>query len=1519
MAAVDIDVPVDTDLEIPNQDDLEREAEGFKEQGNAFYSKKDYSEAFNYYTKAIGASPKTASYYGNRAATLMMLFRIREALEDSQQAVRLDECFMKGHLREGKCHLLLGNAMAANRCFQKVLELEPSNREALQENKTASTLLEYERMAEFGFEKRDFRKVVYCMDRALVVATACHRFKILKAECLALLGRYPEAQSVASDILRMDSTNADALYVRGLCLYYEDCIDKAVQFFVQALRMAPDHEKARLACRNAKALKAKKDEGNLAFKSCSYDAAYKLYTEALTIDPNNIKTNAKLYCNRATAGVKLRKLNEAIEDCTSAIKLDDTYIKAYLRRAQCFMNTEQYEEAVRDYEKVYQTEKTSEHKHLLKTAQLELKKSKRKDYYKVLGVGKSATEDEIKKAYRKRALMHHPDRHSAATQEVQKEEEKKFKEVGEAFTVLSDPKKKMRYDSGHDLEDEGSCDGGGPVLSSATMSAKAISEQTGKEFLYKYICTSAAVQNRFRYANATAETDWVRLAQDHPWLLTERLVVKPDQLIKRRGKLGLVGINLDLQGVQEWLKTRMMKETTVGKAKGVLKNFLIEPFVPHPQEEEFYVCIYATREGDQVLFHHEGGVEVGDVDAKAERLMVAVNEKLILASFIVGLFNLYEDLYFTYLEINPIVVTKDGVYVLDMAAKIDATADYICKAKWGDVEFPPPFGREAYPEEAYIADLDAKSGASLKLTLLNPRGRIWTMVAGGGASVVYSDTICDLGGVEELANYGEYSGAPSEQQTYDYAKTILSLMTREKHPQGKVLIIGGSIANFTNVAATFKGIVRAIKDYQGPLKEHEVTIFVRRGGPNYQEGLRVMGEVGKTTGIPIHVFGTETHMTAIVGMALGHKPIPNQPPMDAHTANFLLNASNSAANVVIGDWKARATTLFRKQTKAIVWGMQTRAVQGMLDFDYVCSRDEPSVAAMVYPFTSGDHKQKFYWGHKEILTPVYKSMDDAMKKHPEVDVLISFASLRSAFDSTMEAMQHPQIHTIAIIAEGIPEAQTRKIIKMADEKGVTIIGPATVGGIKPGCFKIGNTGGMLDNILASKLYRPGSVAYVSRSGGMSNELNNIVSRTTDGIYEGVAIGGDRYPGSTFMGHVLRYQDTPGVKMIIMLGEIGGTEEYKICQGIREGRITKPVVCWCIGTCATMFTSEVQFGHAGACANQASETAVAKNQALRDAGAYVPKSFDELGDVVKTVYDELVANGTIIPAQEVPPPTVPMDYSWARELGLIRKPASFMTSICDERGQELIYAGMPITEIFKEEMGLGGVLGLLWFQRRLPRYACKFIEMCLMVTADHGPAVSGAHNTIVCARAGKDLISSLTSGLLTIGDRFGGALDAAAKQFSKAFDSGMVPMEFVNKMKKDGKLIMGIGHRVKSINNPDMRVQILKDYVKQNFPSSVMLDYALDVEKITTSKKPNLILNVDGFIGVAFVDLLRTCGGFTRDEADEFVEIGALNGIFVLGRSMGFIGHYLDQKRLKQGLYRHPWDDISYVLPEHMSM
>jgi ATP citrate (pro-S)-lyase len=610
-------------------------------------------------------------------------------------------------------------------------------------------------------------------------------------------------------------------------------------------------------------------------------------------------------------------------------------------------------------------------------------------------------------------------------------------------------------------------------------------------------------------------------------------------------------------------------------------------------------------------------------------------------------------------------------------------------------------------------------------------------------------------------------------------------------------------------------------------------------------------------------------------------------------------------------------TLFHPKTRAFIYGLQPKACQGMLDFDFICKRTTPSVAGIIYPF-GGQFVSKMYWGTSETLLPVYQSVEKAVEKHPDVDTVVNFASSRSVYQSTMELMNHPQIRSIAIIAEGVPERRAREILHHAHKKGITIIGPATVGGIKPGSFKIGNTGGMMDNIVASKLYRKGSVGYVSKSGGMSNELNNILANVTDGLYEGVAIGGDRYPGTTFIDHLLRYEADPECKILVLLGEVGGVEEYRVIEAVKNGQIKKPIVAWAIGTCASMFATEVQFGHAGSFANSQLETAKAKNAAMREAGFYVPDTFEEFPATLGKVYQDLVAKGTIVPQPEPEPPKIPIDYAWAQELGLIRKPAAFISTISDDRGQELLYAGMPISDVFREEIGIGGVMSLLWFRRRLPEYASKFLEMVLMLTADHGPAVSGAMNTIITTRAGKDLVSALVSGLLTIGERFGGALDGAAAEFTNAFDNGLSPRDFVDTMRKQNKLIPGIGHKVKSRNNPDLRVELVKEFVLKRFPSHKLLDYALAVETVTTSKKDNLILNVDGCVAVCFVDLLRNCGAFTPEEAEDYLKMGVLNGLFVLGRSIGLIAHYLDQKRLRTGLYRHPWDDITYLLPNLQS-
>ena len=293
-----------------------------------------------------------------------------------------------------------------------------------------------------------------------------------------------------------------------------------------------------------------------------------------------------------------------------------------------------------------------------------------------------------------------------------------------------------------------------------------------------------------------------------------------------------------------WIKERMNKEQTVEVVMGILDHFIVEPFVPHAQSDEYYICLQSFRENDEILFYHEGGVDVGDVDAKGTRMQFKIDEeptipavvaKLLqqvpaarqqyLAGFIVALMKLFRDLNFVYMEINPLVMTDDGrITPLDMAAKIDETAHFLNHAQWGAIEFPAPFGRPEFPEEAFIKKLDQGSGSSLKLTILNQYGRVWTMVAGGGASVVYADTISDLGFGKELANYGEYSGAPTLQETYDYARTIFSLMCRHKDPKGKILIIGGGIANFTDVAATFTGIQKAMKQFREELLEAKVGV-----------------------------------------------------------------------------------------------------------------------------------------------------------------------------------------------------------------------------------------------------------------------------------------------------------------------------------------------------------------------------------------------------------------------------------------------------------------------------------------------------------------------------------------------------------------------------------------------------------------------------------------------------------------------------------------------------------------------
>jgi ATP-citrate lyase beta-subunit len=388
------------------------------------------------------------------------------------------------------------------------------------------------------------------------------------------------------------------------------------------------------------------------------------------------------------------------------------------------------------------------------------------------------------------------------------------------------------------------------------------------------------------------------------------LVAKPDMLFGKRGKNDLVLFkdakpgDVTLEKAVSWIDEKSSSkqsvyfsfdgDTPAGEPSvDMLTHFIVEPFTPHSQAEEYYISATCVGDDDVLYMSAEGGMEVEEGwDEKVTEVVfsitdsekeiadkiranipddVADGDKENFAEFAIGFFKAYRELNFAYLEINPFVMQGNKIELLDMVAKLDDTAGFMMVEEWGDVEYPTAFGmEEKSPEVLAIEEADAKTGASLKLTLLKPEARIWTMVAGGGASVVYADTIADMAGISDLANYGEYSGGPTTGETKFYAETLFDLMTRQEDPhgRGKVLIIGGAIANFTDVAKTFTGIIQAFEEYQDKLKNVGTKIYVRRGGPNYEKGLKDIKEAADRMGLYIEVYGPETHVTDIVRMAL---------------------------------------------------------------------------------------------------------------------------------------------------------------------------------------------------------------------------------------------------------------------------------------------------------------------------------------------------------------------------------------------------------------------------------------------------------------------------------------------------------------------------------------------------------------------------------------------------------------------------------------------------------------------------
>ncbi len=594
-----------------------------------------------------------------------------------------------------------------------------------------------------------------------------------------------------------------------------------------------------------------------------------------------------------------------------------------------------------------------------------------------------------------------------------------------------------------------------------------------------------------------------------------------------------------------------------------------------------------------------------------------------------------------------------------------------------------------------------------------------------------------------------------------------------------------------------------------------------------------------------------------------------------------------------------------KDTKVVIQGGAAglNAARRMGEFCYMIKKPL-NIEAFVYPPDAGKTNEVPY-GSGLLTIPVYKSVADATAAHPQINTSLVYIGADRACAAGMEALQDSKIQFISMITEGVPEKDAKLLGSQAAKMGKIFNGPSSIGVISAGQCRLGVIGGAFDNLVACKLYREGSFGVITKSGGLSNEIIWICSQFADGITTAIGIGGDAYPGTDYVSYLELFEKDPQTKAVVIVGEMGGDLEERAAEwfGAKKRRIKLLSVV--SGFCQESLPKGMKFGHAGAKEGMKGEgSARAKAEAFKKGGAIVPDTFGALGPAIKSVYEELVKTRQVVPVPELSAaelPRLPKTVEESMRSGEVMVAPLVKTTISDDRGDEPLYDGYPASELINKGYEIPHVIGLLWDKRLISKQEAEIIKRIMMLSADHGPCVSGAFGTIIAACAGIGMSQAVAAGLIMIGPRFGGAVTDAGRYFKHAVDNKMTVEDYLGYMKKNVGPVPGIGHRVKSLRNPDKRVKELVGYVKSVGIPTPHLDFALAVEKVTSAKKDNLILNVDGTMAAVLVDL-----GFPVD---------SLNGFFILSRTIGLIGHWVDQRRQESRLIRLFDYLVNYAAPK----
>jgi succinyl-CoA synthetase alpha subunit len=246
--------------------------------------------------------------------------------------------------------------------------------------------------------------------------------------------------------------------------------------------------------------------------------------------------------------------------------------------------------------------------------------------------------------------------------------------------------------------------------------------------------------------------------------------------------------------------------------------------------------------------------------------------------------------------------------------------------------------------------------------------------------------------------------------------------------------------------------------------------------------------------------------------------------------------------------------------------------------------------------------------------PVYDTVAEAVDEHPEINTSLVYVPPFAAKDAIFEALEN-RIKTLNVITERIPTRDAWKIYQRVEEEDATLVGPTSVGIITPGECKLGPIGGNEPE----KVYEPGKVGVISKSGGMTTETSWVVRQAGYGVSTAAGLGGDVIAGTTFEDALRKFEEDDQTEAVVMFGELGGTYEEKAAELLEQGEFTKPLIAYITGK-FTEDMPEKKYGHAGAIIRGDRGKPSNKEEKLQEAGAHVVDVHHEIGEKLEEILE-----------------------------------------------------------------------------------------------------------------------------------------------------------------------------------------------------------------------------------------------------------------------------------------------------------